>query len=218
MSVMKSLRKRHVTVRRLVILKPISLSVRAVHAKSRHSCVRLCVTPGTVDCQALLSTFTPNQKLQVHGIGGSSGLVLNWALWTEYKETTMLAFSLPSRLPLFIPLSFLFFFLFKIPFIWEVTWEKSKRTGCKAESLEIFHELSVPSWVASVSLLSFTEDLVSYTDADVDLKKIQTEVYRYKYRLSYRYGSEYRYWEKIEIWKDVDVEIDTDLLEIICCW
>ena len=55
--------------------------------------------------------------------------------------------------------------------------------------------------MASVSLLSVTEDLVSYTDADVDLKRIQTEVYRYKYRMRYRYGFEYRYWEKIETWK-----------------
>ena len=146
MSVMKSLRKRHVTVRRLVILKPISLSVRAVHAKSRHSCVRLCVTPGTVDCQALLSTFTPNQKLQVHGIGGSSGLVLNWALWTEYKETTMLAFSLPSRLPLFIPLSFLFFFFFLKSHLFERWHGRSrKEQDVKPKALKSFMSSQFPA-------------------------------------------------------------------------
>ena len=98
------------TVRWLVILKTISLSVRAMRAKSGHSCVRLCATPGTIGCQAPLSTSTLHQKLQVHGIGGSRGLVLNWALWPENKEITIFAFSLSSCLPLFFPFSFLFFF------------------------------------------------------------------------------------------------------------
>lgn len=85
-------------------------------------------------------------------MGLEAAEALNWALWTEYKAITMLAFSLPSRLPLFFPLSFLFFsFLNPIYFFFKshlfARWHgrSRKEQDVKPKALKSFMSSQFPA-------------------------------------------------------------------------